>query len=361
MSKKNKINELDETQVEFNINEILKEPNEVFSPKNKSFYDDFITSLEKIFPNRIMLNFKNFISSSKSTGGLIIIFPEEKINEVRNNLIRVANNKDVKKVTIFPILKESEVANKILKKLGEKRLPFYIFCKYKNKETVTMVYDTEKKFLLKDLKDLQNKFIPDSSISLDGENSLLNSKFFSEDSLEQGSIYDLVHILNNSINTLYDANRNIPDLSISSIDPQNSSINTQNSNINTQNTSNLSSFTICSNNNSKQITQDITSKTAINNFIKPHDISTSKIRFTDPNNKEEITIKVFNKTDKVSSLFDYVESLIRHKKSFVNCSTFDLVYGYPGKSLSQLKNKTLMEEGLFPLSEVYIIQNKNIK
>lgn len=343
MSKKNKINELDETQVEFNINEILKEPNEVFSPKNKSFYDDFITSLEKIFPNRIMLNFKNFISSSKSTGGLIIIFPEEKINEVRNNLIRVANNKDVKKVTIFPILKESEVANKILKKLGEKRLPFYIFCKYKNKETVTMVYDTEKKFLLKDLKDLQNKFIPDSSdssISLDGENSLLSSKFFSEASIEQSSIYDLVSILNNS---------------------QNSSMNTQNSSINTQKTSELSSFTINSNNNSNQITQDITTNTVINNFIKPHDISISKIRFTVPNNKEEITIKVFNKTDKVSSLFDYVESLIRCKKLILNCSTFDLVYGYPGKSLSQLKNKTLMEEGLFPLSEVYIIQNKNIK
>ena len=331
MSKKNKINELDETQVEFNINEILKEPNEVFSPKN----------------------------SSKSTGGLIIIFPEEKINEVRNNLIRVANNKDVKKVTIFPILKESEVANKILKKLGEKRLPFYIFCKYKNKETVTMVYDTEKKFLLKDLKDLQNKFIPDSSdssISLDGENSLLSSKFFSEASIEQSSIYDLVSILNNSHNTLSDAISNI-----SSIGPQNSSMNTQNSSINTQKTSELSSFTINSNNNSNQITQDITTNTVINNFIKPHDISISKIRFTVPNNKEEITIKVFNKTDKVSSLFDYVESLIRCKKLILNCSTFDLVYGYPGKSLSQLKNKTLMEEGLFPLSEVYIIQNKNIK
>lgn len=364
MSKKNKINELDETQVEFNINEILKEPNEVFSPKNKSFYDDFITSLEKIFPNRIMLNFKNFISSSKSTGGLIIIFPEEKINEVRNNLIRVANNKDVKKVTIFPILKESEVANKILKKLGEKRLPFYIFCKYKNKETVTMVYDTEKKFLLKDLKDLQNKFIPDSSdssISLDGENSLLSSKFFSEASIEQSSIYDLVSILNNSHNTLSDAISNISNLTISSISSQNSSMNTQNSSINTQKTSELSSFTINSNNNSNQITQDITTNTVINNFIKPHDISISKIRFTVPNNKEEITIKVFNKTDKVSSLFDYVESLIRCKKLILNCSTFDLVYGYPGKSLSQLKNKTLMEEGLFPLSEVYIIQNKNIK
>ena len=302
---------------------------------------------------------KNFISSSKSTGGLIIIFPEEKINEVRNNLIRIANNKDVKKVTIFPILKESKVANKIIKTLGAKRFPFYIFCKYKNEETMAMVYDIEKKFLLKDLKDLQNKFIPDSSISLDGENSLLNSDFYSEDSLEQDSIYHLVGILNNSINTLYDANRGILNISSSSIDPQISSINNQNSSINNQNnsintlkSSDLSSFTIKSNTDDNQKTQDTTSNTVINNFIRDDDISISKIKFTDPKNKK-YTIKGFNKADKVSSLFDYVESL--NKKSILNCSTFDLIYGYPGKSLSQLKNNTLMEEGLFPLAEVFII------
>lgn len=348
MSKNNKINELDETQVEFNISEMLKEPNEVFFPKNKALYDDFITSLEKLFPNKIMLNFKNFISSSKSTGGLIIIFTEEKINEVRNNLIRVANNKDVKKVTIFPILKESEVANKIIKILGVKRFPFYIFCKYKNEETVTMVYDIEKKFLLKDLKDLQNKFIPDSSISLDGENSLLNSNFFSEGSLEQDSISHLVGLLNNSISTLYDASGEILNFSSSSIEPQNSSINTQT-------TSNLSSFTINSNTDSNKITQNTTRKTAINNFIRDDDISTSKIKFTDANNKR-YTIKGFNKTDKVSSLFDYVESLIHDEKPILNFSNFDLFYGYPGKSLSQLKNNTLLEEGLFPLAEVFIIK-----
>jgi len=334
MSKNNKINELDETQVEFNISEMLKEPNEVFFPKNKALYDDFITSLEKLFPNKIMLNFKNFISSSKSTGGLIIIFTEEKINEVRNNLIRVANNKDVKKVTIFPILKESEVANKIIKILGVKRFPFYIFCKYKNEETVTMVYDIEKKFLLKDLKDLQNKFIPDSSISLDGENSLLNSNFFSEGSLEQDSISHLVGLLNNSISTLYDASGEILNFSSSSIEPQNSSINTQT-------TSNLSSFTINSNTDSNKITQNTTRKTAINNFIRDDDISTSKIKFTDANNKR-YTIKGFNKIDKVSSLFDYVESLIHDEKPILNFSNFDLFYGYPGKSLSQLKNNTLL-------------------
>ena len=103
-------NILDNTQIEFNINEILKESNEVFSPKNKSLYDDFIKSLEKLFPNKIVLNYKNFFISSKTSGGLIIIFPESKINELRNNLIRAVNKKDSgikKKIAILPILKES--------------------------------------------------------------------------------------------------------------------------------------------------------------------------------------------------------------------------------------------------------------
>lgn len=105
-------NILDNTQIEFNINEIFKESNEVFSPKNKSLYDDFIKSLEKLFPNQIVLNYKNFFNSSKSAGGLIIVFPEEKINELRNNLIRAVNKKNsgIKKIyQFFQFLKNQKL------------------------------------------------------------------------------------------------------------------------------------------------------------------------------------------------------------------------------------------------------------
>ena len=105
-------NILDKTQIEFSINEIIKESDEVFSPKNKSLYDDFIKSLEKLFPNQIVLNYKNFFNSSKSAGGLIIVFPEEKINELRNNLIRAVNKKNsgIKKIyQFFQFLKNQKL------------------------------------------------------------------------------------------------------------------------------------------------------------------------------------------------------------------------------------------------------------
>ena len=67
-----------------------------------------------------------------------MIFPEEKMNDVRNNMIRAANDKCcvecMKNATIFPILKDSEIAKEITKVFSVKAYPFYIFCKYKKKK-----------------------------------------------------------------------------------------------------------------------------------------------------------------------------------------------------------------------------------
>ena len=83
------------------------------------------------------MNFKDFLSSIKNRGGegLIIIFPEEKMNNVRNNMIRAANDKfcvkSLENAIIFPVLKDSETPNEITKVFSVKAYPFYIFCKYK--------------------------------------------------------------------------------------------------------------------------------------------------------------------------------------------------------------------------------------
>lgn len=373
---------LDNTQIEFNINEIFKESNEVFSPKNKSLYDDFIKSLEKLFPNQIVLNYKNFFSSTKKAGGLIIIFPESKINELRNNLIRVVNKKNSgikKNIPIFPILKESEAGNKIIKAFGVKSFPFYMFCKYKNEETMYISYNVEKKLLMKDLNDifkiLHQENIVELSISLDGEKSILNYNDFSGDIEEQKSIYQHVRLLNDSINTLFDANRDdtingFSNVSIDnkSEDPSNSDNNTSDEeNITTKKDSQINSlysFSLDINNPNNsiemnqltQLTQDTTRMTTVNNFIrkKNYDINICTIKFINSNDKKDYKIKDFIKTDKVSSLFDYVESLKREMKSIGNFSNFDLAHGFPPTYLSQFKNKTLLEEDLFPLSEVYI-------
>ena len=104
----------------------------------------------------------------------------------------------------------------------------------------------------------------------------------------------------------------------------------------------------------------IIQKICVNNIgeINYDDINICKIKFINSNDKKYI-IKEFIKNDKVSSLFDYVENLRRDMKSIQNFRSFDLAHGFPPTYLSQFKNKTLLEKGLFPLSEVYICEKKN--
>ena len=403
-SEKNNI--LDETQIDFNISEELNESNEVFTQKNKALYNDFIKFLEKLFNKKTVSNFKDFFSSSKKDGGLIIIFQEENIDDIRNTFIRAANNKDVnniKNLTIFPILKESKVANEIIKVLKVKSFPLYMFCKYKNRETMAIPFSLEKKILMKDLinilKDISNSLDLSLSMSFDGEKSKLNisedsqnttinqilktlndsintsissinPNNISEDS-QNITFYQIVRILNNSINTLYDANRNEPsniyndsnnnynidiDEFLNNDKPnkeQTQSKTMDTTKVNSSNSSNVSSFTIPANNSTS--TLNVGGSTKINNLTLSKidgDTNICKIKFIINENNNEFIIKEFIKTYKVSSLFDYVNNLGMDKNSKQNFFSFDLFHRK--KKLSEVKNNTLMEEGLCPFSEVSI-------
>ena len=234
-----------------------------------------------------------------------------------------------------------------------------MFCKHKNKETMYISDNLEKKFLMKDLKNVFNKLheenIVELSISLDGEKSILNYNDLSEDTQEQESIYQNIRLLNDSINTLFDANRNdLINLSNNnaseSEDQQNGESNIfkgENITTNINSQSNIiSSITLNANNytNSKEsniITRNTTRKTNFIGEIDYDDINISKIKFINSNDKKYI-IKEFIKTDKVSSLFNYVESLRRDMESIHNFRSFDLAHGFPPIYLSQFKNKTLL-------------------
>ena len=55
-------------------------------------------------------------------------------------------------------------------------------------------------------------------------------------------------------------------------------------------------------------------------------------------------------------MFNFVKSLGREIYSNQNYNDFELIYDYPIRHLSSVKNNTLGEEGLFPISEVHIIE-----
>ena len=354
-SEKTNVPNEQETQrnFEFKISEQLKSSNEIFMPMNKDQYKDFIKFLKDKFAN-IVPNFKEFLSILKNTGGLIIIFPEEKINEVRNNMIRASNNKlcaDIlNKAAIFPILKDSETASELIKAFSVKNYPLYIFCKYENREKMVIKSCIENKFWMKDVIETLLSCFPETDIKKLFYNELTDTLIISNEKISNisyesdeftGDSQEIISILsklkqqlNDSINnTLCHANRD--NLNIFNND-NNDNIYNNDNNGNIQNL--LSALS-----NSSSKAQD------------SHNIEFCKIKFKYPNG-QKYQEKEFNKNENIISLFNFVESLGRDIYSNQNFNNFELIHDFPPRNLSQAKNNTLLEEGLFPSSMVSIIE-----
>ena len=78
------------------------------------------------------------------------------------------------------------------------------------------------------------------------------------------------------------------------------------------------------------------------------------IKFRHPDG-EKIIERRFLKTDKIATLYDYVKSIGREIFMEDDAFDFELIGGFPPKSLEDKKNNTLEEEGMFPN---YILQIK---
>ena len=78
------------------------------------------------------------------------------------------------------------------------------------------------------------------------------------------------------------------------------------------------------------------------------------IKFRHPDG-EKIIERRFLKNDKIASLYDYVKSIGREIFIEDDAFDFELIGGFPPKSLEDKKNNTLGEEGMFPN---YILQIK---
>ena len=191
---------------------------------------------------------------------------------------------------------------------------------------------------------------------------------FTGDIQEQNSlIINLIKQLNNSLDTLWNANRDNSN-NINNDNNDNTSdelrklevifdennnikkITFQNNKLNKLN----DETTIISNNNNQTL-----SSTNLNDDLSEKqdfdDINFCIIKFKYPNGEKFIE-KKFSKTEKVISLFNFVESLGRDIYSNQNFNTFELIHDFPPKYLSQVKNNNLLEEGLFPTSLVSIIE-----
>ena len=164
-------------KLEFKISDALNKTQEIYIKKDKDSFFDIVKFLEKKF--YISQNFTNFLASLKKTAGLIIIFPKEKISEVRNNMIRAFNNPlcfDImKNAAILLVMTESKTCTELIKQIKPNIYPIYLFCKYNSSQIMTINKIVEKKFNLKNVVDSLLECFPNNDIKQSIYDSINNT------------------------------------------------------------------------------------------------------------------------------------------------------------------------------------------
>jgi hypothetical protein len=88
-------------------------------------------------------------------------------------------------------------------------------------------------------------------------------------------------------------------------------------------------------------------KMFLSNEPKEDNPEACHIKFRHPDG-EKIIERRFLKTDKIASLYDYVKSIGREIFMEEDAFDFELIGGFPPKSLEDKKSNTLEDEGMFP-------------
>ena len=401
-------------QKELKITEALYSTEEVFTKKEQYSFNDLVKYLEEKF--YVSQNFEEFLSKLKKGAGLVIILTAGTTLDVRNNMIRAANNAlclDILKgSTIFPFTKESKTGSEFIKQLNPKDYPTYIFCKYKNSQVVTINNVAEVKFRMENVINNLLDCFPEDDVKQSIYKSVKASIItFKKEKPEQNDDFTGDE---KEVNTLL--NKLQKDIKLSTTlfhirqrQNQNQNQNqNQGQNQNPNQGQNQDQIEIEDDNPfspekklqmPKNVDQggnnrfrDLFANDETTIFMKqmndrrpqpkeddPLDIPTSKefkIIMTnnlipkepeenDPNActitfrfpyGEKQKIRRFNKNEKIEGLYNYVKSLGREIYSNPQHNNFELIYGFPPINFENKRHLTLDEEGLFPASMINIVE-----
>ena len=136
-------------KIEFKLNQQLLLNKEVCTSNNHVLYEDLKKFLFEKFIY-LSYNFKEFFEQLKKHAGLIIVLSKEKVIDVRNNLIKASNNSlctdIITNAVIFPIMNNSRTGIELIRKCSPRSYPLYLFCKYKNRDTMIINFRVENQF-----------------------------------------------------------------------------------------------------------------------------------------------------------------------------------------------------------------------
>ena len=380
------------TSTDFSVTDALLKL-KPFSPKDSNIYTNFVTFLNGKFA-LIAKTLENFIKSLKDHGGMIIIV--NKVDDVKTDVRKIKNNDlcsdIINNSVLFPIMRDSPLGKEFIKKYSCICFPSYIFCKYKNNKCFCMIGRIEKNFNINTLINNVLNAVPDTKANI---RASLKCSINIKKSVNKVNDNN-PNNNNNAINDNNDDNMwNYNDFCLGTSVELNKLIEqlgkadiNNNNNNNDQNPSVKDSIAglsdgqimekreremrelerqqeekmkkeeeekqkiIDEENKKKKLLEDYEKdaekcKKLLSQEPGEDDPNSCFIIFRCPDGEKNVERR-FLKTEKVQILYYFIKSLGREIYFEHDSTGFDLVYGFPPKSLENSKTMTLEEEGLCP-------------
>ena len=356
------------------INGIFNSISKLFKQDNSQFYHRYFSSIK----NAIKL-LDNFISKLEKSSkiGIIMLYSFDKLKLLRDQIKNIINEPLSRELFLdssltYPVVDVSIEGSNFISELECTKLPLFIICKYKNKDSLAIIGKLEIPFKLGDFRDK----IIEAELSYIKKPTKTN-----KENLNNNYINNNLNINNNNTNNNNNNNNNnnknkeyepnYADYDFGD-DEENMNYDFLND-FKDYNNMKLSDGQILAyqelklrelekmeeqkNIEKEKIIEEKKESNKIKENLKqePDDDNPDKciILFRFPDGEKSVQRK-FLKQDKIKVLYDFIKSLGRDIFMEEDHHHFSLLQTFPYKLFDEIQNNTLEQEGLFPNSVLQI-------
>ena len=353
------------------INSIFNSISKLFKQDNSQFFHRYFSSIK----NAIKL-LDNFISKLEKSSkiGIIMLYSFDKLKLLRDQIKNIINEPLSRELFLdssltYPVVDVSIEGSNFISELECTKLPLFIICKYKNKDSLAIIGKLEIPFKLGDFRDkiieaelsYIKKPTKTNKENLNNNNNINNNNINNNNNVNNNN--------NNNKNKEYEPNYADYDFGD---DEENMNYDFLND-FKDYNNMKLSDGQILAyqelklrelekmeeqkNIEKEKIIEEKKESNKIKENLKqePDDDNPDKciILFRFPDGEKSVQRK-FLKQDKIKVLYDFIKSLGRDIFMEEDHHHFSLLQTFPYKLFDEIQNNTLEQEGLFPNSVLQI-------
>ena len=354
------------------INGIFNSISKLFKQDNSQFFHRYFSSIK----NAIKL-LDNFISKLEKSSkiGIIMLYSFDKLKLLRDQIKNIINEPLSRELFLdssltYPVVDVSIEGSNFISELECTKLPLFIICKYKNKDSLAIIGKLEIPFKLGDFRDkiieaelsYIKKPTKTNKENLNNNNNINNNNINNNNNVNNNNN-------NNNKNKEYEPNYADYDFGD---DEENINYDFLND-FKDYNNMKLSDGQILAyqelklrelekmeeqkNIEKEKIIEEKKESNKIKENLKqePDDDNPDKciILFRFPDGEKSVQRK-FLKQDKIKVLYDFIKSLGRDIFMEEDHHHFSLLQTFPYKLFDEIQNNTLEQEGLFPNSVLQI-------